>query len=116
MPSTQLSSAKDDNIKEQPLPSLAMSTDPNGPEQRHGAMRLRGGFFVRHSLAVFQFLLLIVSFFRKFMRVVDAVALTGCVTAGADATCNEAQAKRCVSVCYSTIPVPYPYIRMSSIP
>ena len=44
----------------QPSPSLSMSTNPDGPETR--AMRLRGGFMVRHSLkALFQFQLLICS-------------------------------------------------------
>ena len=46
--------------EDQPPPSLSMSTNPNGPETT--AMRLRGGFMVRHSLRVlFQFQLFICS-------------------------------------------------------
>ena len=55
MPSTQssLSSEKGNDVgpvNKQPPPALAMSTDPNGLENR--AMRLRGGCFVRHSCVV----------------------------------------------------------------
>ena len=55
MPSTQLSLSSEKGndvgpVNKQPTPALAMSTDPNGPEQR--AMRLRGGCFVRHSSVV----------------------------------------------------------------
>jgi hypothetical protein len=56
MPSTQLSlSSEKPNdtgpVSKQPSPAVAMSTDPNAPQQQR-AMRLRGGCFVSHSSAV----------------------------------------------------------------